>query len=142
MKLRSQKGQAALEVAFAILLFLGAMTVMTDMVRICHRWVSLQYAVNEGGRYGSLGPRNGKTDIEAKIHEVASQIGIQGVSVHFKDESGSMTAGDPLTFLHLSAQAPVVLTPISALLMQFTGDYSGTYSVTAETLTRNEPAAG
>ena len=144
MKVRGQKGQSTVELALTILIFLAMMVVLADMVKICYEWVSLQFAVNEGARFGSLGETSGSLDreasIEAKVVEIAGNLGVSNVTVSFVDDTGGGTPGAPLTFYRLQAQTPVSLNPVSNLLLSFVGNYANqVYNVTAETLIRNEP---
>ena len=138
----SERGQATVELALTIFIFLAFILVLADMVRICYHWVSLQYAVNEGARFASLGSTTGELDrsasIEAKIVEVAADLGVQDVSVTFQDDTGGGSAGTPLSFLKVQAMTPVTLNPLSGLLLKISGNYSGIYDVFAETYIRNE----
>ena len=133
-----QKGQATAELALTIPIFLAFMLVLGDMVGICYNWVCLQYAVNEGARFGSLGKSSGS--IEAKVADVARALGVKTeVAVSLTDSVGGSTPGAPLTFSYLIAQTTIRLNPLSNLFLQVAGDYSGNYVVTAQALTRNEP---
>lgn len=140
----NRRGQAAVEFTLAFVIFIVFMIVLSDMVRICHRWVSLQYAVNEAARYGSLGstgPGGRDAAIEQKVVDIADSLGVHGVVVTFLDDAGSASPGAPLTFYRLVAQTPVILNPLSSYVMAVTGDISGEYQVTAEAVIRNEPFA-
>ncbi len=141
MKLKAyssrQNGQAAVEFALSVLIFLAFLLVLGDMGRICYNWVGLQYAVNEGARFGSLGNSSGA--IASKVTTVAGGLGIKNVDVSFADSAGGATPGAPLTFYKLIGQTTVTLNPLSALLTKITGNNSGNYIVNVQALTRNEP---
>ena len=140
---QNSKGQATVEFVLAFVLFLTFMVVLADMTRVCYNWVSLQYAVNEGARFGSLGLTSGgldhQTSVQNKVISVARSLGVQGVGVSFSDAQGRNTTGAPLTFFRLKAQKTVTLNPVSDLILKISGDYHGDYTVTAESITRNEP---
>ena len=126
----------------ASLVFFAFMIVLTDMVRICYNWVSLQYAVNEAARFGSLGSSGGGSRASAitdKVVDIAGRLGVHDVDVSFTDEAGGGTPGGGLSFYELQAQTLIVLNPISGVIFRITGDFSGTYEVTAKTIIRNEP---
>lgn len=91
-RISCQKGQGAIEFAMALIVFLAFMFVMTDMVRICLNWVSLQYAVNEGARFGSLISSDRDSSITSRVQEIAAHLGMTGVNVTF-ESNGTSTSG-------------------------------------------------
>ena len=64
---------------------------MTDMLRVCYNWLSLQYAVNEGARFASLGQGmaglSQDESIEARVIEAASNLGVNDVTVSITDDA-------------------------------------------------------
>ena len=64
---RNKKGQATIEMAFTMLFFLVALFVLADLTRITYNWMVLQFAVNEGARFGSLGRTDSACDQNADI---------------------------------------------------------------------------
>ena len=132
-----KKGQGTVEFALAVFVFFAFMVVLTDMVRICYNWVCLQYAVNEAARIGSVSAPAG-TDrasvVSTEVTRIATHLGVKNVTIAFSDSGGSS-----LGFFELQAQSPIVLNPLSGLILKIAGDFDGTYIVTAETLIRNEP---
>ena len=130
-----QKGQGAVEFALTVLIFLAFMVVLSDMVRICYNWVCLQYAVNEGARFGSLGQTS--ADITKKVTDIASSLGVKNAQVSVGDLGST-----PLSFSRLEASTDITLNPVSDLILGITGKYnSKPYHVTADTMVRNEPFA-
>ena len=133
----NQKGQATVEMALATIVFAALMLVLGDTVGICYNWVCLQYAVNEGARFGSLGKTS--SEITNQVTTVAQALGVRtAVAVSFKDSAGGNTPGAPLTFTNLTAQTNVTLNPVSSVILQITGSHPVNYLVTAQALTRNE----
>ena len=135
----NERGQSMVELALVIVIFLAVILVLGDMVRICYNWVSLQYAVNEAARLGSVDQDS--SAVSAKITTITDTFGVRNVTVSFLNDQGSATPGAALSFFTLTARTPVVLNPVSGVILSITGDYSGTYNVAAQTVIRNEPSA-
>ena len=129
---KAQKGQATIEYAFAALFFFAFLLFITDMVHIGYSWVTLQFAVNEGARYASLGQSGGNrsSEIEAKVIEVASGLGVNDVSVNFINDSISIS--------EVEASTTINLNPLSDVILNFGGNYNRTYQIVANTAVRNE----
>ena len=142
--LRHKKGQATIEFAFALAFVAAFLLALTDMTRIFYNWMVLQYATNEGARYGSLGATSsdGTTREQAisnLVTQTAQNLGITLCSVTLTDEGGGSSAGAPSTFFTLKTTSDLTLSPLTGLLLAAVGDYGGTYSMTAVTVIRNEP---
>ncbi len=137
-RLSKTKGQSTVEFAFAIVFFIGFMLTIADIARICYTWAGLQFAVNEGARWGSV--QNGissttdlKNKIIAKGQELRVTINSNDITIYYP--AGSRTS---LGYFTVAATSTVTLTPFSGLLLSVAGNHSGTYRVAAETLIRNE----
>lgn len=130
---KTQKGQATIEYAFAAIAFFAFLLIITDMVRIGYSWTTLQFAVNEGARYASLGQSGGSnrsSEIEGKVIAVASSLGVNGVSVNFINDSVSIS--------EVEASTTINLNPLSNIVLNFGGNYDRTYQIVANTAVRNE----
>ena len=128
----NRKGQGAVEFALSFVVFLAFMVILTDMVRVCYNWVCLQYSVNEGSRLGSV---DSTVDIPTKVKSIASSLGLDSTKITITTSNAS-----PGVLNELQAVDAVTLNPISGLIFKITGNYSGTYNVTATTIIRNELA--
>ena len=128
-----KKGQGTVEFALAVFVFFALMLVLIDMVRISYNWVSLEYAVNEAARIGSVSAST--TDVQAEVVEIASRLGVNTENITFSTGGSASSSG----FYELQAQVPIVLNPLSGLLLKIAGNYDRNWTVTAETLIRNEP---
>ena len=131
-KLAHQRGQATIEMAFALLIFGIFMLIITDMLRIGYSWITLQYAVNEGARIASLeqGFDSGGriAAIQSRVVDVATALGINNVSVSVDDST---------SVAEVEATATVNLTPFSDLVLNFGGNYDRTYNIVAQTAVRS-----
>ena len=132
MKLTGRRGQATIEMAFALLIFAIFMLIITDMLRIGYSWITLQYAVNEGARIASLeqGLSSGGriAAVQSRVVNVAAALGINDVSVSV-NESTSVD--------EVEATTTVNLTPFSDLILNFGGNYNRTYNIVAQTAVRS-----
>ena len=138
------KGQATIEIAITILFFLVTLFVLGDLARIGYNWMILQYAVNEGARLGSMGKTDpacsGSPDvrscsIENKVKDVASNLGVDNVTVEF----GSTGAGGSLDFFTLVASQKLTINSFTGLFLQIAGAHGGVYTIKTGTVVRNEP---
>ena len=136
--IRGHKGQSAVEFALVIIFFIIFLIALTDMVRICYNWVSLQYAVNEAARESSLN-RNGRTLVDT----IATNLGISTADVTLIDVETNLPiavgSGSPLKFVKLRIHNQVLLSLPSAFVLQLMGNPKGTYDFNVETIIRNEP---
>lgn len=141
MKLRRRSGQATVEFAFAMFCFAVVLVMLGDVVKIGYSWLSLQYCVSEAARIGSVldGASTRQDAIEDKVIEVASGLGLEGVTVQFFDSGGGTTAGLPQTYFRLEAQDQIQLNPVSSHLAALLGNRPNSVTIHAETMVRNEP---
>ena len=147
-KITGCKGQSALESAIACMFLFAFMLGMADVTRICYSWTSLQYAVNQSGRFGILGQVDeGQPDRESSIRTrvvtMANNLGVPiGLGdVSFIDSDGGNTAGAPLTFFTVRAETDIGVTPVTGLFLHILGAHYGDQSmhITVEAVMRNEP---
>lgn len=133
-RLRCRRGQATIEFTFAFLFFFAFLLIMTDMLRVCYNWITLQYAVNEGARFASLGQGmaglSRDASIEARVIEAAGNLGVNNVTVDITNDS--------LSISEVAATTTVNLTPFSEIVLNFGGGYDRNYDVVARTAVRNE----
>ena len=151
-KLAKTMGQSTLEFAWACMFLFAVLYAMTDMVKICYSWVSLQYALNESTRKNSLGSQNAATIAS----EVAKQLGVNAdidiydntetIVSHYSAATGLEThpttkrpSGDPSSFIYLKAHSVVHLGFVSDLIFRILGKTSGVFDVYVGTIIKNEP---
>lgn len=139
MKLKNQRGQGTVEMAFAIVFLLIFMFPVVDLTKIAYNWLGLQYAVNEGARVGSITTVNRENTIRTKVTDIASSLNISPITVTFTDEEGGATAGASLEFYTLSAYRDVPISNLTSFFAKMFGNYGGTYRVLARMTIRNEP---
>lgn len=140
-RLSGAKGQATVEFAFIVLIFFAFLFALFDMARICYNWSALQYSVNEGSRFGSIGNRN-TAAISAQVNATAASLRIPAPAIQILDFNNVPIVNqgsNPLVFFKLRADNVVNLNPVSAMMLALMGNRGGIYNVRAETVIRNEP---
>jgi len=141
-----ERGQAMIEMSFAILFFLVMLFALGDFAKIGYNWMVLQYALGEGARLGSLGtdPKDpacsGAQDkrscsIGNKVKDTAGNLGLDDVTVEFGDTG----AGGSLEFFTLIASREVTINNFTGLFLALAGEHGGNYTIKVETVVRNEP---
>ena len=123
----NRKGQGTVEFALSFVVFLAFMIILSDMVRICYTWGTLQHAINEGARLGSVNPA---VIVQNEVQAMANSFGIGTVTVTSSTEPGG--------FIRWTATKSITLIQPSPLILAITGTYNTQYNVTATTLIRNE----
>lgn len=134
---KNKKGQSSVEFSFTIIFFLIFILALTDMVRICYSWVSLQYAVNEAARSNSLG-----RDVNVRAQNIATALGIPLSNVQLLDlNDGPINTGqgNALTFVRVIVNSSVRFNPVSNALLGIMGYRNASFDIKAETMIRNEP---
>ena len=140
-RLCGTKGQSAVEFVFMITIFFAFLFALFDMAQICYNWSALQYSVNEGSRFGSIGNQT-TAAISAHVRATAASLRIPAPAIQILDFNNVPIANqgsNPSVFFKLRADNVVNLNPVSAIMLALMGNRSDTYNVRAETVIRNEP---
>ncbi len=137
--LSGRRGQAMAELAVTIMVFFMFLLALADIVRIYNTWMTMQFAVNEGARWGSLGNTTtglGREDsirqhIAARMNQFNMPISAGDVVI---DPPGAPNI--PLALYRVSVSRNLPVSPVTAAVLGITGN--NTSRVSAEVMTRNE----
>lgn len=142
-------GQATVEFAMTFIIFAAMLMGLAEMSRVCYSWVSLQFAVSEGGRQAMLGTKTAsKTRAQIVADTIVQKAQIMGLpvtpgTVKFYDLAGTDLAGNPGAagdFVEVRASARLTPLPLSEAIIGWTGDsYKRLFNITARTVVKNEP---
>lgn len=165
-KLKNQRGQAMIDIAFTLLAFMAYFAVMVDVIKIAYTWTALQYSVNYGARYSSTGaqqlgsmgtPYSRIQSVENTIRNTATALMVNLNSpggVQIKPSATTTWAGNTGSarqIMTIQANAKVDLSSLSALigvLVMDTKDkdgklikspWKGIVDISASTIIQNEP---
>jgi len=129
LKLKNGRGQASFEVAIAVILLIALLLFAWDMTMIGYNWPGLQFAVNEGLRFGAQNTSSGGADIENYTRTIAERLGISD-----PDVTASLSDG----IVSIRAQKTVHFTPLTTTVFQLSGLGDG-FTVYAVGQRRQEP---
>jgi hypothetical protein len=119
--LRSESGQALIELALVLPLMFVILAVLVDGGLAVDRRVALQHAVREGARLGAIGAA--ETDIiDRTVDQSGGLLGTGDVDVCYVDGSdGNSSAGDPGDSVRVSAMYTYQFTLGSGELLEAMG---------------------
>ena len=140
-----------IETAFMIVFFLAFVLLLSDGVKMCYDWISLQYAVNQTSRWGILGLQDSgmthQASMIARVQQTATELGLPGNQVRVRFYNPSDTSGvennsmvnSPENFLVMRADLDIT-TPFAGAFFNIVGDLGGpNFNLMAQALVRNEP---
>ncbi|WP_228550151.1 TadE/TadG family type IV pilus assembly protein [Salinibacillus xinjiangensis] len=125
--MKSERGQAAVELALTLPILLLLIFGMIDFGRIFHAYLTLEHTSRESARVASVGATN--TDIIDYAYQAASGLNSEELIVHISPET-NRTRG---TYVTVTTSYPVELfTPFLDQIMP------NPFTVTGETVMRVE----
>lgn len=127
-----------LETAVTLVAFMAFFFMLINVGRMCYDRVALQFAVEEGARWGAKGNDDGSgrsQSIRNKTSALASALGVGSITVTLKDADGNDTAGAPGEFLFVSAESS---SRAQLLPIPFLDSDKGKYAVRAAVWVQNE----
>ena len=134
--LSSRSGQGTLEFVFVLLALFAGIFFLADVVKIGYCWGGVQYATSRGIRTIKMLPNETPANVkEANIkNEILRMTGILGIALNLGDIAVQVT-DDSIT---VETAKRIVLSRLSAILISFGGDRSGSYDVRVKEVVRNE----
>lgn len=154
-KTAGMKGQATVEFAVTFIIFISLVLGLAEISRICYSWISLQFAVSEGGRQAMLGTTSGGSRELMVINTIRQKAAIMGLKVDqvsfYKLEPGpagtvvrqqTADAGGEGEYLEVQAKTTLKPMVLSKVVIGWIGtSYQKLFNITARTVVKNEPFA-
>lgn len=92
---KNDKGQATVELAFALVIFMVLLFAIVDFGRIFHAYLTLEHASREGARIASVGTAD--TDIRNRVKTTAGTLNTEQITIDITPTFESRSSGSYVT---------------------------------------------